>query len=167
MKLVLEKYKHNTTGKFHVIKLMLENIEKGGIDPSQGFGSIHEVIVKMTNTSRDKFQEYSNDLLVILNNKNDLASVLGEDRMASLRSSFIGGVNVMKFNSNDCQLYFVILEEHNFNPVYIVGKLVSQLAIKKVFVGNSNDDLERIFKEERIEVLNITEGLDIVDLMKG
>jgi hypothetical protein len=165
MKTTLEKYKHNTTGKFHVIKLMLDNIEKGGIDPTEGFGSIHETVLKITNSSKVKFQEYSKDILVVTKNKNDLIVKTNFTNLSSLRSLEIGGMEVTMLNFDRQHIYFVFLEDFKLSPIYLIGKLLSQLAIKMIFIEKITEEMKTIFAEEKIEIISSFEdtGLQASD----
>lgn len=152
MSIPMEKFKHNTVGKFHNIKLMVENLESGKISPREGYGAIHEAMITMINTSRDQYHYYSDEVLVIVNSEEDVVRLIGEERYSRLRMIVICDQILYKDTTPEGRNYYWFTDRSSEKFIFWTGQIVGQLPIRKILTGFIPTELHTIFNVDKITV---------------
>lgn len=163
----MEKFKHNTTGKFHNINLMVQNLEKGRVQPKEGYGAIHETVVTMINTSREQYRDYSGELLVIVKDKDEAIKLIGQERADRLKALTICEQNLSKESSSERAVYFWYVDKTSNRLIYWLGQITSQIPIRKILMNQIPTELYGILIDEKIEVDSFLNEIEESERLRG
>lgn len=161
----LSKFKHDTIGKFHLIKMMVENIEKGAIAHSQGFMAIHELVVKMNFISKEQTRGHTQNVLILTSKNKTLAQLIGEELLTNLKQTKVSGVLLLAVSVNGQQFY--ILPEYDASEVkFILGKLITALPISEILIDEVMEGLINILDREKVSLNVIASRMHYIERLK-
>lgn len=146
------KYKHDTVGKFHPIRKMVEYIESGTVNPAQGLMAIHELVAKMIFTSKEQTRGYCDCTLIVARDEDHLFKGLGGKCEGSLKPLKVAGTNIFATTMSDRQYYVLFSNEDLTKQAFLLGKIVSYLPISEVIMGEFSPELETAFIAENVRI---------------
>lgn len=154
-KMDMEKYKHDITGKFHLIKSTVDYVDTGKIPMIDGLTSIHEVLLKMNSTSKFYLENGLENILIIYNDKEHLQKSLSDLNSYTLRPILVDGIQIDYFIQKNYQFYFFKIQTESFDFLFKLGKVSALLPINAICCYTAPVKFEVFFKNSTVKHINI------------